>query len=241
MVLNSVTCIWKALNTYFCKSPINITCIHYGMLSRENLEYIHSRENLENLYHENLESVGNQNTLNSFIISLLIGWPIWTFWFFLCNIYIFYSLMAFWSFHWIVLPFCSLNEKHLAMNSVCKILAMQPNPGCLRPLAGGWDHKTMWRRQRWISEFAEGNSCRGQQTSVQSQLAHPRGSHHLYHNCSAVLWHCEGSTDTMWTSEHGHVPIKFHSQTFKSECYIIFTVFRGRRPEARENLAYPKN
>lgn len=41
-------------------------------------------------------------------------------------------------------------------------------------------------------------------------------------------------------SEHGHVPIKLHSQTFKSEFHIIFTVFRGRRPEAREKPSQPK-
>lgn len=42
------------------------------MLSRENLEYVHSRENLEDVYHENLESVDNQNRLNSSTISLLM-------------------------------------------------------------------------------------------------------------------------------------------------------------------------
>lgn len=43
------------------------------MLSRENLEYVHSRENLEDVYHENLESVDNQNRLNSSKISLLMA------------------------------------------------------------------------------------------------------------------------------------------------------------------------
>lgn len=59
------------------------------------------------------------------------------------------------------------------------------------------------RRERslgsgWLFGAAEGNLCRGQQTSpAKSQLADICRSPYLCHNCSAVLSRCESSLDKM--------------------------------------------
>lgn len=86
----------------------------------------------------------------------------------------------------------------------------------LRVGVRGWSREVVQRAASLFCKEPDVNIC---------------GLHELYYNDLTVLFSCR---DSVWAEQHGCVPIKLDGGTWKFEFHILFTVFRGQRPEARQ-------